>query len=325
MFKFLLQLILQFVLFVIVSVFLLFRNDGEGAKWVSHKTPQVLEAIDRYTLPLHKDYLVKSVQEVINGSKSLQIPEMPIEFKSPVESVAETNTEEKSIDAATIGQLYSAMEASGILPTEGRITAWVPVHETNVLTGSSNMTDTDRKVAGEKYLAQMYQEVAGNTSHEAPVVKVEGRRLFGQIRGQQFDGSYIELTIQMEVNSGHLSVFVRQPLPEFVRSNWLASLKKLTQSSPKSEFGVSLKGVRPGRLNPQEQEKIIDACFEKLHAKKIEVIGQDALLVSGYTPLLPGGVRIGKEKINLQILGRYYGVDRQTHFVIGYPLVIQET
>ncbi|MDD4588373.1 MAG: YwmB family TATA-box binding protein [Heliobacteriaceae bacterium] len=335
MFKFIFQLIGQFVLLLIISFFLLFRNDGAGAKWVMYETPQMLTQIEQNLWAWDQEFFGGTFREALAKNGGLKFPGRNDGETGEIAGGIQVNL-------ATINQLYTAMENAGIVPIEGQITVWVPLDATVLaqrpepaLPAPTVMTaNTDparpggellRKLAGEAFLIQAYREISGNAATDTPVVKVDGTRFFGQVRGSQPDGAQLELTLQLEGDRGHLAAVLRQPLPDLVRGAWPAQLKKLTERADRCEMSVSLNGVRPGILGLDEQEKIITGCLTQLQAKKVETAGRDGVLVSAYSPLLPAGICLGRENINLQVLVRYHGIDRQTHFVFGYPLLIQET
>ncbi|KAB2953800.1 hypothetical protein F9B85_04065 [Heliorestis acidaminivorans] len=342
---------LQTVMILLIAFFLLFRNDGAGVRWLLQEVPQA-----KYTIGLYVDH-VKDVPDFLTGKisgkdfipfeikegegqpnldngplvpKGSEIPKETgqnsldsfIYERDNHEDSQVATVEKRRIDPLIAEKMRNAMEKSAITPTEGQVSLWLP------LTGGPFdrplANPIERRMAAEAYLYQLYHEVTGRLSVQTPQVKVEGDHIFGQVRDQQPDGSYVELTLQMKGNQGHLSAYVRQPMPAFAESNWFEELNKLATRSNRIEYTITLQGQRTGRLTAEDQERVLLQCFDYLHATKIETAGPRSLLISGQSPMLPTGLSLGGEAINLQGLARYHGTDGQTHFVLAYPLIMQE-
>ncbi|QGG47112.1 YwmB family TATA-box binding protein [Heliorestis convoluta] len=332
---------LQTLFLLLLVFFLLFRNDGESVRWLLHQVPQAKQTIGLYVdhmkeIPGNLTGKIYSRHldpfEIVEGDAQpslLQDPSGALDQGSDffynafdIPNPTAATTEKSRIDPMIVEKMHTAMEKSAILATEGQLSLWLPLNGgpfDRQLNSAS-----ERSMAAEAYLYQLYHELTGRLSAQAPEVKIQEEHLYGQIRDQQLDGSYVELTLQMQGNQGHLSLYIRQPMPEFANNNWFQQLNKLVERSDRIEYTITLQGQRTGKLTAEEQEKTILQLFDHLHATKVETPGQRNLL-SAQSPILPPGLFIGGQEINLQALARYHGIDNKTHFFLSYPLVMQET
>ncbi|MBC9784510.1 YwmB family TATA-box binding protein [Heliobacterium chlorum] len=397
--KFLFQMILQTTLFIFISFFLLFRNDGAGAKWVMYRIPEVEKTIVEYRLN-HIPAMVEKLESIIPWtslpvpnswkSESLKITDQAQEPGASYSKIDSTDpkgelssTELKKVDPESINKIHRAMEQAHITPTDGSVTLWIPLRfpDNSPITPTVNQSvnihgnpqKNDQKNDNEAkssltapsftrsslkidesraphsddnngmsqrvlhypwnrdplgwaglYLLTTYKDVTNHDCTEQPNVRMEGKRLYGKLHCDEPDNAHLEMTLQLDGNEGHLTLSVNQPLPEFTTGSWFERLNKYAEKNPGFDYSVTLHGSRDGRLSPEEQEVAINACFERIQAQRVRVTNNDALLVSGYCPLLPKGIQMGEQNLNLQALARYHGVDQRTYFAIGYPLVMQE-
>ncbi|MZP30777.1 hypothetical protein GTO91_13745 [Heliobacterium undosum] len=353
MLKFLFYLIVQVGLFLFLSFFLLFRNGGEGAQWVIRQMPSVEATVAGYV----RDY-TPSLLEVWTtlappfgnqpGKRGFHErgygPASP-DAIGPVQSPGpENSTDEKGrsaagatsetghpdqgtgegagkrIDPAVIESLASAMQASGISPQDAAVTLSMPV-DSELLNAAE---EKERRLVAETLLKRHFREIAGQDAAETPVIRIDGHRLFALLRGNDGKGSRLDLMLQSDGERGHLTAVLREPLADVKASERLKRLYGLADGRGRCEFSLSLQGIRPGFSAPEEQERVISDCLARLQAQPLRSSAKEAVVISAYCPLLPGGIRMGDENMNLQAMARYYGVDRNTHFAFGYPLLIQE-
>ncbi|MTV49586.1 hypothetical protein GJ688_11420 [Heliobacillus mobilis] len=349
MIKLIVQIAMQTILFTVVSVYLLFRNDGEGAKWLITEIPiaekKITECISGYIPALTRQWdtilHLETPLQIFNSSNGQNGHSKSTMTNGGIDSeIVNSNQndpakseEQIKINVNAITKIYTAMEQVSIQPKEGVVTVWIPVKFNlpgEEKRGFFNLDrvygsqDRDIQGSAETYLLNTYKRVTNQDCTEAPTIRTEGRRLYGRLRGENNGGNPVELTLQMEGQQGHLTVTIRQDLPEISGISAFESLNKLAEGNQKFEYSITLLGSRPGHLSPQEQEVAISSCFDRIQAERLRVSVDDVMIVSAYWSQLPSGIKMGERDINLQALVRYHGVDQRTYFAIGYPLVMQE-
>ncbi|ABZ83467.1 hypothetical protein HM1_1107 [Heliomicrobium modesticaldum Ice1] len=346
MLKFFFYLIAQVVLFLLLSFFLLFRNGGEGARWVIRQMPAVEATVAGYV-----QTYTPSLMEVWTtlAPPFMNSPDKE-EFPEPTEAPPlhrrfgpETSADEKGapkrtevfaggteqaigrsagmpIDLALIESLALAMESSGITPREAVITLSMPIAPP----AAEGLPDRERQSAAERLLQTHFRAITGQDAAEKAVIRGEGQGHFGFLRGDDGKGGRLDLMVQMEAERAHLTAILRSPLPALKASDCLTRLYRLADGQRHSEFSLTVQGTRPGLLALEEQEQTIRRCLERLQAQTLRVATKEAVIVSAYCPRFPGGIAMGEENLNLQAMARYHGVDQNTHFAFAYPMLLQE-
>ncbi|MBM7866572.1 hypothetical protein GTO89_08875 [Heliobacterium gestii] len=346
MLKFFFYLIVQTGLFLLLSFFLLFRNGGEGAQWVIQRMPTVEATLTRcvqeYTPSLFEVWTtlappfgsgsgkntVHDRAETVDSSSGVgtdhAVPSAQVNGETPADPEHGAGEAEEPagqrIEPAAIESLALAMQASGITPRECAVSLSMPMDPAMW----KGMAEGERRSAAEALLQRYYRDIAGQGAGEAPVIRMDGQRLFGLLRSDDGKESRLDLMLQFEAEQGHLTAVLREPLANVQGNERLKRLYNLADGRQRCEFSLTLQGARPGLLGAEQQEQVLNHCLDRLQAQRLRSTAKEAVVVSAYWPQLPGGIRMGQDRLNLQGMARYYGVDRSTHFAFGYPMLIQE-
>lgn len=106
-------------------------------------------------------------------------------------------------------------------------------------------------------------------------------------------------------------------------SSKISKLKLFLKSFGKEyDLTYNLHGAYARFLSSKEKQDLLERFFSVLKAKSKENIqAENYLSCTGYSPLLKEEIKIGKDKINVQIALTDYESDERTYLIIGCPLI----
>ncbi|MCW2277472.1 YwmB family TATA-box binding protein [Heliophilum fasciatum] len=332
------QLVVQTLIILLISYLLLFRQDGQGAKWVIHQIPQLEQSVSELGDSLLANITRLPWPQAIQKTATFQqLREQTGEFPYPDDrenrQISSPGSEagaaaKKTVEAPLIQQIYAAMQACNIYVIDGRLSAWAPLPEQPLGRHTITMSADERKSAAEAYLQREYRALlpsAGGHDQVRTEVKVEGDRIFAQLISDDVQDLRIDMTMQITGDRGHLSIALKQRFPDFARATWTTALNDLSRRSSQFEYSVAIHGVRPGELGQEEQASLIRDTWRKLQAEPVENGEGYREIYNAYNASFPGGMKLGGKAINIQATSRYYDKDQQTHITVGYPLVMPES
>lgn len=101
------------------------------------------------------------------------------------------------------------------------------------------------------------------------------------------------------------------------------STYKVLKLKPKT--AVCFVGTFKGKLNKEKNSSIVKLVLEKLNARKIEGMEDESIMsVSAYTDRLKEYIKLGSEKINLNVAIRYSSFDDKTYLWVATPIIAIE-
>ena len=98
---------------------------------------------------------------------------------------------------------------------------------------------------------------------------------------------------------------------------------KLLELKPK--VTVCFVGTFKGKLNKEKNSSIVKLVLDKLDAQKIEGMEEENIIsVSAYSSKLKEYIKLGSEKINLNVAIRYSSFDDKTYLWVATPIIAIE-
>ncbi len=168
-------------------------------------------------------------------------------------------------------------------------------------------------------------------------------------RNEQFGGDYNQVTLTGDNDRGHNLVIIGHSVnfnnlegEEGVETNIVMDIsvngdyEDIAGISKKAEKAVEhfIKGARvtscivgsyEDRVPASQATGIISAIMERIHAREVEnAIYDDMISVSGYTPKIADYLKIGEDKVNINIAMRYNSYEGKTYIWIGSPVISLE-
>ncbi|MGI1690562.1 YwmB family TATA-box binding protein [Thermoanaerobacter uzonensis] len=93
----------------------------------------------------------------------------------------------------------------------------------------------------------------------------------------------------------------------------------------KPKVTVCFVGTFKGKLNKEKNSSIVKLVLDKLHAQKVEGMEDENIIsVSAYSSKLKEYIKLGSEKINLNVAIRYSSFDDKTYLWVATPIIAIE-
>jgi len=205
--------------------------------------------------------------------------------------------------------LYYAFAGSGADLEEVKIQAWARLK--CPLTSEQDMKDLLTALASQVLPESDFVCTAYHTDQKYGLA-MENPNLYAVI--QTFKSpleSYLLLTWKKEANSG-------QELSSSVHK--LASIFVPLEIKP--VLSVFLKGSLDKRLDHTEQEQIAKHILRRIGARNLEGISLPEMVsLTGYSPLIKEHLRIGSQKVNLNVATTIDELRNKTMIHLGTPLL----
>jgi len=219
-------------------------------------------------------------------------------------------------------RLYRLVELSGARPVELNVQGWARVNEKFVTIGELE------RIAG---------RTAGRLGDNDPQLITENDGDFRQVRIQSLldDRTVLNVAAQSLINYSqprrrgetYLTVSIARKIDRDDGSRWADRLRSALAAAGGGEPQVltNIIAAVPGKLSGEEKRDMARRLFEAAGAEKVEGIDADGLFsLTGYTPKFKDSLRIGENKVNINIAVRYHSSDGQTYIYIGAPILTGE-
>ncbi|MBP2655236.1 MAG: hypothetical protein H6Q73_2805 [Firmicutes bacterium] len=130
-------------------------------------------------------------------------------------------------------------------------------------------------------------------------------------------------TLEPEV---YLAVSVEDVTGKATISDWQANVREsLIQAGGNPEINTCLVGWLDGKLEKNNWMKKLSIALGTLRAKETEkLIESDFISVTGYSPFLGEGIKVGDKLVNVNIAVRYSSYDDRTYVIVGSPVIAGE-
>lgn len=205
--------------------------------------------------------------------------------------------------------LYYAFAGSGAELEEVKIQAWAKLK--CPLTSEQEMKDLLTALAGQVLPGDDFVYTTHHTEQKHGLA-MENTHLYAVV--QTFKSpleSYLLFTWKKEVDSG-------QELAAGVHK--MANIFVPLEIRP--ELSVFLKGSLDKRLAQQEQEQIAKQILTRIGARHLEGISLPEMVsLTGYSPLIKDHLRIGRQKVNLNVATTIDEIRNKTIVRLGTPLL----
>jgi len=219
-------------------------------------------------------------------------------------------------------RLYRLVELSGARPVELNVQGWARVNEKFVTIGE--LERIARKTAGRLGGSDLQPiKENGDDFRQVRIQSLLDGRTVLNVAAQ----SLINYSRPGRLGETYLTVSIARRIDRDDRSRWADRLRSALAAAGGDgpQVLTNIIAAVPGKLSGEEKRDMANRLFEAVGAEKVEGIDADGLFsLTGYTPKFKDSLRIGENKVNINIAVRYHSSDGQTYIYIGAPLLIGE-
>lgn len=204
--------------------------------------------------------------------------------------------------------LSYAFAVSGANIEESKIQAWAKLKYS--LVSENEMQDVLKAIAEQVVPAQNLGYIAHNTEDKQGVT-LENAHFYATLQTFKSTSETYLLLTWSETNLSH-------DFEEKIRT--IRNVFTALEIEP--NISVFLSGTIDDKLTQQEQERIAKKILYRVAARQVEGISMPHMVsLTGYSPLIQDYLRVGRQKVNLNVATTFDEVRNKTVVRLGTPLL----